>query len=118
MTSDDLITVPVGTSLEKAKKILQEHRIEKLLVVDESQKLTGLITVKDIQKKEDFPNACKDDNGRLRVGAAVGISKDINERVKALIEVEVDAIAGFVDVEVTSEPPSKTSPVTASRTGE
>ena len=79
MTSDDLITVPVGTSLDKAKKILQEHRIEKLLVVDESQKLTGLITVKDIQKKEDFPNACKDDNGRLRVGAAVGISKDINE---------------------------------------
>ncbi|MFL2998489.1 MAG: IMP dehydrogenase [Candidatus Neomarinimicrobiota bacterium] len=95
MTSDDLITVPVGTSLDKAKKILQEHRIEKLLVVDESQKLTGLITVKDIQKKEDFPNACKDDNGRLRVGAAVGISKDINERVKALVDVEVDVI--FID---------------------
>ena len=95
MTSDDLITVPVGTSLDKAKKILQEHRIEKLLVVDENQKLTGLITVKDIQKKEDFPNACKDDNGRLRVGAAVGISKDIDERVKALVDVEVDAI--FID---------------------
>ncbi len=95
MTSKNLITVPMGTSLEKAKNILQEHRIEKLLVVDENRKLTGLITVKDIQKKEDYPNACKDKNGRLRVGAAVGISKDINDRVPALIEAEVDAI--FID---------------------
>ena len=95
MTSKNLVTVPIGTSLEKAKNILQEHRIEKLLVVDDSHKLAGLITVKDIQKKEDYPNACKDKNGRLRVGAAVGISKDINDRVSALIEAEVDAI--FID---------------------
>ena len=66
MTTENLITVPTGTSLEKAKNILQEHRIEKLLVVDNDGKLTGLITVKDIQKKEDYPIACKDENGRLR----------------------------------------------------
>ena len=66
MTSEDLVTVPVGTSLEKAKDILQQHRIEKLLVVDEDHNLTGLITVKDIQKNEDFPNACKDYNGFFR----------------------------------------------------
>ena len=95
MTSENLITVTSGTSLDKAKNILQQHRIEKLLVVDENQKLSGLITVKDIQKKEDYPIACKDDNGRLRVGAAVGISKDIDDRVSALVAVEVDAI--FID---------------------
>ena len=95
MTSKNLITVPVGTSLEKAKNILQEHRIEKLLVIDSSKNLTGLITVKDIQKKEDYPNACKDKNGRLRVGAAVGISRDINDRVSALVDADVDAI--FID---------------------
>ena len=67
MTSKNLVTVPIGTTLEKAKKILQEHRIEKLLVVDKKGNLAGLITVKDIQKKERFPNACKDRNGRLRV---------------------------------------------------
>ena len=92
MTSKNLVTVPIGTTLEKAKKILQEHRIEKLLVVDEKGNLAGLITVKDIQKKERFPNACKDRNGRLRVGAAVGMSKDVLERVQALADAHVDTI--------------------------
>ena len=92
MTSENLITVPVGTSLDKAKEILQEHRIEKLLVVDKDRNLTGLITVKDIQKNEDYPDACKDLNGRLRVGAALGISGDSIERAGALASVEVDAI--------------------------
>ena len=90
MTSKNLVTVPVGTSLDKAKDILQKHRIEKLLVVDEKQNLTGLITVKDIQKNEDYPNACKDKNGRLRVGAAIGVSSDFMERAKALSNVDVD----------------------------
>ena len=94
MTSKNLITVPIGTSLEKAKNILQEHRIEKLLVVNDNHQLSGLITVKDIQK-EDYPNACKDKNGRLRVGAAVGISNDSFDRVSELREADVDAI--FID---------------------
>ena len=92
MTSENLVTVPVGTSLEKAKDILQEHRIEKLLVVDGDHNLTGLITVKDIQKNEDYPNACKDNNGRLRVGAAVGVSGDAFERAAQLASVDVDVI--------------------------
>ena len=92
MTSENLITVPTGTSLDKSKEILQEHRIEKLLVVNEDGKLTGLITVKDIQKKEDYPDACKDSNGRLRVGAAIGVSEDAFDRAGALADVEVDAI--------------------------
>ncbi len=92
MTSDKLITVPIGTSLEKSKDILQKHRIEKLLVVDNNQNLAGLITVKDIQKNEDYPHACKDKNGRLRVGAAVGISDDTYERISSLVSVEVDAV--------------------------
>ena len=92
MTSDNLVTVPVGTSLNKAKEILQSHRIEKLLVVDNEYNLTGLITVKDIQKNEDFPNACKDSNGRLRVAAAIGVSGDAFERAKELAHVDLDAI--------------------------
>ena len=84
MTTDNLVTVPVGTTLEKAKDILQKHRIEKLLVVDENESLAGLITVKDIQKKEQFPNACKDDNGRLRVAAAIGVNDEATERAQAL----------------------------------
>ena len=92
MTSKDLVSVPVGTSLEKAKDILQEHRIEKLLVVDEDHNLTGLITVKDIQKNEDYPHACKDNNGRLRVGAAIGVAGDAIERASQLASVDVDAI--------------------------
>ena len=92
MTSENLVTVPVGTSLEKAKDILQEHRIEKLLVVDGDHNLTGLITVKDIQKNEDYPNACKDSNGRLRAAAAIGVSGDAFERAKELARVDIDAI--------------------------
>ena len=92
MTSENLVSVPVGTSLEKAKDILQEHRIEKLLVVDKDHNLTGLITVKDIQKNEDYPNACKDKNGRLRVGAAIGVSGDAFERAAQLSSVDVDVI--------------------------
>jgi IMP dehydrogenase len=92
MTKNDLITVPVGTTLDRAKKLLQKHRIEKLLVVDEKGKLAGLITVKDILKKEQFPNACKDEKGRLRVGAAVGVGPDGIERAQALAGVEADVI--------------------------
>tara|TARA_B100000378_G_scaffold273319_2_gene266139 strand:+ start:39 stop:1223 length:1185 start_codon:yes stop_codon:yes gene_type:complete len=92
MTKENLVTVPVGTTLEKAKDILQEHRIEKLLVVDDNGKLAGLITVKDIQKKEDFPNACIDKNGRLRVGAAVGVGVDSLERAEALADADVDIV--------------------------
>lgn len=92
MTKDKLITVPVGTTLDKARDILQEHRIEKLLVVDENEKLAGLITVKDIQKKEDYPNACTDENGRLRVGAAVGVGDDSLERAEALAGASADVI--------------------------
>ena len=92
MTSDKLVTVADGTTLEEAKKVLQKHRIEKLLVVNDNGTLVGLITVKDIQKKEDFPNACKDQNGRLRVGAAIGISDGSLDRAKALSDADVDII--------------------------
>ena len=92
MTADNLITVPLDTSLEEAEKLLHEHRIEKLLVVNESGDLAGLITVKDIKKKQQYPHACKDRNGRLRVAAAVGVAGDTAERVKELINVEVDVI--------------------------
>jgi len=92
MTAKKLITVPQGTTLDEAKKVLQEHRIEKLLVVDKKGNLAGLITVKDIQKKEDFPNACKDENGRLRVGAGIGVNEDAKERAQALADAEVDVI--------------------------
>ena len=92
MTSSELVTVNEGTTLEDAKKVLQKHRIEKLLVVNENGSLVGLITVKDIQKKEDFPTACKDENGRLRVGAAIGVSNDSIDRAKALSEADVDVI--------------------------
>lgn len=92
MTTEKLVTVPQGTTLEQAKKVLQEHRIEKLLVVDNSGSLAGLITVKDIQKKEDFPHACKDYSGRLRVGAALSVTKDFLERAQELHSKEVDVI--------------------------
>ena len=92
MTSENLITVPLETSLEDAEKLLHQHRIEKLLVVNEEGDLAGLITVKDIKKKQQYPNACKDKNGRLRVAAAVGVSGDTEERVKELIDVDVDTI--------------------------
>ena len=92
MTANDLVTVPLDTSLEDAEELLHKHRIEKLLVVDDTGELAGLITVKDIKKKQQYPNACKDRNGRLRVVAAVGVSGDTLERVKELISVDVDAI--------------------------
>ena len=93
MTKDDLITVPVGTTLEQAKEILHTHKVEKLLVIDEDFNLKGLITVKDIQKQIKYPNACKDDLGRLRVGAAVGVTEDVLDRVRALVEAKVDMVA-------------------------
>ena len=92
MTRDDLITVPVGTTLEQAKEILHQHRVEKLLVVDEEFNLRGLITVKDIQKMIKYPAASKDRLGRLRVGAAVGIAKDTIARAEALVAAHVDVL--------------------------
>ncbi|MBI3932792.1 MAG: IMP dehydrogenase [Acidobacteria bacterium] len=92
MTKDDLLTVPVGTTLDQAKEILHRHKVEKLLVVDKDFNLKGLITVKDIQKQIKYPNACKDSLGRLRVGAAVGVSADTLDRVAALVEAKVDAV--------------------------
>ena len=92
MTKDNLITAPLGISLEESKRLLHKNRIEKLLVVDEEGRLQGLITIKDIMKIIKYPNACKDQLGRLRVGAAVGISKDTLERVAALQNVGVDVI--------------------------
>ncbi|MCX7880240.1 MAG: IMP dehydrogenase [Ignavibacteria bacterium] len=95
MTKENLITVPVGTTLEKAEEILQEKKIEKLPVVDSDFKLRGLITFKDIQKKKMYPNACKDELGRLRVAAAVGVGAETLERVEELKKVGVDAV--FID---------------------
>jgi IMP dehydrogenase len=92
MTSENLITAAEGTTLEEAKHILQKHRIEKLLVVDSKGNLKGLITVKDIQKKANFPNACKDKHGRLRVGAAIGVGKQALERAEHLVKSNVDVI--------------------------
>ncbi len=93
MTATNLVTAPKGTDLKKAEQILQKHKIEKLPVVDAKGKLTGLITYKDIQKFKNFPNACKDEHGRLRVGAAVGVTADTMDRVKALVNAGVDVIA-------------------------
>lgn len=93
MTSDGLVTAPVGTSLDEAKSILQQHRIEKLPLVDGEGHLAGLITVKDIQKRLDFPNASRDDKGRLRCAAAVGVGDDVEQRVEALVAMAVDAVS-------------------------
>jgi IMP dehydrogenase len=92
MTKEDLITVPEGTTLEQAKILLHQHRIEKVLVVDSGGNLKGLITVKDIQKAQQYPHACKDELGRLRVGAAVGSSGDYLERAAALVKAKVDLL--------------------------
>jgi IMP dehydrogenase len=92
MTHAPLVTAPLGTTLEQAQSILRRHRIEKLPVVDANGILKGLITVKDIQKKTQYPNATKDDKGRLRVAAAVGVGPDAMERTAALIEAGVDAL--------------------------
>lgn len=93
MTKEHLITVPVGTTLEEAEKILHQHRVEKLLVVDDDYNLKGLITVKDIQKKLKYPNAAKDSQGRLRVGAAIGAGRDYLERAQELIRKKCDVLA-------------------------
>jgi IMP dehydrogenase len=93
MTKTNLITVPVGTTLEQAEMILHQHRVEKLLVVNDAYELKGLITVKDIQKKLKYPNASKDDQGRLRVAGAIGATGDFLERAAALVEAKVDALA-------------------------
>lgn len=92
MTKENLITAPLGTTLNEAEKILQKFKIEKLPVVDENKKLLGLITYKDIVKRMKYPNSCKDELGRLRVGAAIGVSADYMERVEALMNANVDVI--------------------------
>ncbi|MEW6324104.1 MAG: IMP dehydrogenase [Nitrospirota bacterium] len=92
MTKERLITAPVGTTLEQAAKMLHEHRIEKLPVVNGQGELKGLITIKDIEKKIKYPNACKDAYGRLRVGAAVGVSDDTKERAQVLVKMGVDVL--------------------------
>jgi len=93
MTADGLVTADVGTSLDQAKAILQQHRIEKLPLVDDDGRLAGLITVKDIQKRLDFPNASRDGGGRLRCAAAIGVGDDIEARVEALVSMGVDAVS-------------------------
>jgi len=93
MTRENLITVPVGTTLEEAREILHRHKVEKLLVVDKDFNLKGLITVKDIQKQIKYPAACKDALGRLRVGAALGVTDDLLDRATALVEAKVDFVA-------------------------
>jgi IMP dehydrogenase len=93
MTKDKLVTAPEGTSLEKAREILHEHRIEKLLVINKKYELKGLITIKDIEKRIKYPQACKDTHGRLRVGAAVGVGPDTEHRLDLLVKAGVDLIA-------------------------
>ncbi|MEO6222766.1 MAG: IMP dehydrogenase [Vicinamibacterales bacterium] len=92
MTTQNLITVPVGTPLDKAREMFHHHKVEKLMVVDADYRLKGLITVKDIQKLIKYPNACKDSLGRLRVGAAIGVGKDTAERAAALVAAHVDVL--------------------------
>ena len=92
MTKDNLVTVPEGTDLEVAKGILHQHRIEKLLIVDENYMLKGMITVKDIAKKIQYPNACKDEGGRLRVAAAIGVGPELDERTEKLVASGVDLL--------------------------
>ncbi len=92
MTRENLVTVPLGTTLEEAKEHLHAHRIEKLLVVDESRQLKGLITMKDIDKVQKYPAACKDDKGRLRVGAAIGVGKDCEYRASELLAAGADVL--------------------------
>ena len=93
MTKENLITVPVGTTLDEAEAILHQHRVEKLLVVDDHYQLKGLITVKDIQKRMKYPNAAKDDKGRLRVGAAIGATGDFLERAAEMVKAKADLLA-------------------------
>ena len=93
MTKENLITVEPGITLEEAKEVLHKYRIEKLLVVDKEGNLKGLITIKDIMKLKKYPNACKDELGRLRVGAAIGVGADWEERLQALVDADVDVVA-------------------------
>jgi IMP dehydrogenase len=92
MTSTGLVTAPVGTTLPEAQRLLRRHKIEKLPIVDADGRLRGLITVKDIQKRIEFPHATKDERGRLRVGAAVGVGADALERAGALVQAEADLL--------------------------
>ncbi len=92
MTKENLVTAPEGTTLDEAKEILKKHKIEKLPIVDENFHLKGLITIKDIEKAIKYPNSAKDDNGRLLVGAAVGVSRDMQDRLKALVQAKVDVV--------------------------
>ena len=92
MTTENLVTVPPGTNMERAKELLHQHRIEKLLVVDEAGMLRGLITIKDIEKTERYPHACKDSLGRLRCGAAIGVGPDRLERAQALVDAGADVV--------------------------
>jgi len=92
MTKENLVTAPEGTDLDQAQRILHENRIEKLLIVDDRFYLKGMITVKDIAKRIQFPNACKDDRGRLRVGAAIGVARDLEERMERLTAAGVDVV--------------------------
>src|SRR5210317_1101687 len=92
MTKENLVTVSERISLENSKKLLHEHRIEKLLVVDKTGRLTGMITIKDLEKIKKYPNACKDSMGRLRVGAAVGVGEDMRERTESLMRAGADVI--------------------------
>lgn len=93
MTTKNLITAPVGTTLKQAQEILRKHKIEKLPIVDDQMRLKGLITIKDIEKAVRYPNSARDENGRLLVGAAVGCTENVLERVQALVEAKVDVIA-------------------------
>ena len=92
MTRENLVTVPIGTTLDQAREMFHRHKVEKLLVVDAEFRLKGLITVKDIQKLVKYPNACKDGLGRLRVGAAIGVSRDTMDRADALVNAHVDVL--------------------------
>ncbi len=92
MTKDDLVTAPEGTTLDEAKEILKKHKLEKLPIVDDNFNLKGLITIKDIEKAIKYPNSAKDKGGRLLVGAAVGVTRDMEERLKALVEADVDVV--------------------------
>src|SRR4029077_725786 len=92
MTKDRLVTVREGVKPDEAKRLLHQHRIEKILVVDDAYRCVGLITVKDIEKAQKYPNACKDERGRLRVAAAVGVGQDGMSRAMGLIEAECDVI--------------------------
>lgn len=92
MTKDHLVTAPVGTTMEQAQEILKHHKIEKLPIVDENYMLKGLITIKDIEKAVRYPNSARDSNGRLLCGAAIGVTSDVLERAKALVEAQVDVL--------------------------